>query len=327
MENGHTICVGTVGAGVWYSSDSGARWRRSRMKLPFYAEPGEIQIRSLVVSPHDPNVVYAGSEVGLYRSEDKGAVWDLIESPADGKQIWSIAVHPDDPNVILIGTKPPCVFRTKDGGQTWEELPLNAAESCLAGAPKVTNLLFDPRDSGTVWSSVEIDGIYRSVRWRRHLGASARPGQKRAEPGYPRSDHQPRPAPKNHRHHPGRHLDQHGRRPELGVARVPTFLRAGYFVLSRCGAESRRSQRHVCGQWGFHSGQGRGHPAFDRRWANLAGRPVTRRTQLNHVLVCHASGGPRLYRGQQPARLCLHQSGRRGVVELNPNESSVRSGR
>ena len=59
--------------GVWYSSDSGARWRRSRMKLPFHAEPGEIQIRSLVVSPNDPNVVYAGSEVGLYRSEDKGA--------------------------------------------------------------------------------------------------------------------------------------------------------------------------------------------------------------------------------------------------------------
>ena len=163
MENGHTICVGTVGAGVWYSSDSGARWRRSRMKLPFHAEPGEIQIRSLVVSPHDPNVVYAGSEVGLYRSQDKGAVWDLIESPADGKQIWSIAVHPDDPNVILFGTKPPCVFRTRDGGQTWEELPLNAAERCLAGAPKVTNLLFDPRDSGTVWASVEIDGIYRST--------------------------------------------------------------------------------------------------------------------------------------------------------------------
>ena len=71
MDNGHTICVGTVGAGVWYSSDSGARWRRSRMKLPFHAEPGEIQIRALVVSPHNPNVVYAGSEVGLYRSEDK----------------------------------------------------------------------------------------------------------------------------------------------------------------------------------------------------------------------------------------------------------------
>ena len=72
MENGHTICLGTVGAGVWYSSDSGEHWRRSRMNLPFHAEPGEVQIRSLVVSPHDANVVYAGSEVGLYRSKDKG---------------------------------------------------------------------------------------------------------------------------------------------------------------------------------------------------------------------------------------------------------------
>ncbi|MCH8243977.1 MAG: hypothetical protein IH897_15405 [Planctomycetes bacterium] len=64
MENGHTICLGTVGAGVWYSSDSGEHWRRSRMNLPFHAEPGEVQIRSLVVSPHDANVVYAAGFSG-----------------------------------------------------------------------------------------------------------------------------------------------------------------------------------------------------------------------------------------------------------------------
>ena len=67
MNTDFTICVGTVGAGVWFSPDGGEHWRRSRMNLPFDAEPGEIQIRSLAVSPHNPHHVLAGSEVKSLR--------------------------------------------------------------------------------------------------------------------------------------------------------------------------------------------------------------------------------------------------------------------
>ncbi|MGO9060348.1 MAG: WD40/YVTN/BNR-like repeat-containing protein [Candidatus Binataceae bacterium] len=162
MAHEFTLCVGTVGAGVWYSADGGERWRRSAMKLPFYAEPGEIQIRSLAVSPHNPHHVLAGSEAGLYRSEDNGMSWDLIESPMAGMQIWSAAWHPADPGVIFAGTKPPGVFRTVDGGQRWEKLPIDIVEKCFAGAPKVTNIVFDPRAPKNVWVSVEIDGVFRS---------------------------------------------------------------------------------------------------------------------------------------------------------------------
>lgn len=158
-----TICVGTVGAGVWYSPNGGEKWRRSKMNLPFQAEPGEIQIRALAVYPQDPNRILAGSEMGLYRSEDKGATWDLVESPiADGVQIWSVAVHPTNPDIIFAGTKPPAVYRSKDGGKQWEQLPIPIAERCFAGAPKVTNIVFDPRDDRSVWVGVEIDGVYCS---------------------------------------------------------------------------------------------------------------------------------------------------------------------
>jgi photosystem II stability/assembly factor-like uncharacterized protein len=137
-----TICVGTVGAGVWYSPNGGEKWRRSKMNLPFHAEPGEIQIRALAVYPQDPNRILAGSEVGLYRSEDKGATWDLVESPIeDYAQIWSVAVHPTNPDIIFAGTKPPGLFRSIDGGKHWEKLPIPIAERCFAGAPKVTNIL------------------------------------------------------------------------------------------------------------------------------------------------------------------------------------------
>ena len=163
MAQDHTICVGTVGSGVWTSTDSGKTWRRSRMDLPFEDQPGEIQIRALAVSPHDSGRLYAGSEVGLYMSEDKGQNWSLIESPTGGTQIWSVAVHPSDPEEIWVGTKPPAVYRTRDGGESWDQVPISIADQCLAGAPKVTNIVFDPRDAKSVWVGVEIDGVYRST--------------------------------------------------------------------------------------------------------------------------------------------------------------------
>jgi len=61
MANDFTICVGTVGAGVWFSPDGGDQSRRSKMKLPFYAEPAELQVRTLAVSPHNPHHLLAGS--------------------------------------------------------------------------------------------------------------------------------------------------------------------------------------------------------------------------------------------------------------------------
>src|SRR5258708_24905533 len=93
MANDFTICVGTVGAGVWFSPDGGDHWRRSRMKLPFYAEPGEIQIRTLAVSPHNPHCLLAGSEAGPYPSENNCATCDWIDPPIESQQILSPTLH------------------------------------------------------------------------------------------------------------------------------------------------------------------------------------------------------------------------------------------
>src|SRR5260370_5869940 len=80
----------------------------------------------------------------------------------EGKQIWSAAFHPADPDSILAGTTEPGVYGSNDGGKSWDRLEVQMAEGCLGGAPKVTNILIDPRDKRMIWVGVEIDGVYCS---------------------------------------------------------------------------------------------------------------------------------------------------------------------
>jgi photosystem II stability/assembly factor-like uncharacterized protein len=165
MTQQFTICVGTVGAGIWYSPDSGEHWQKSRMELPFFSEIGDIQVRALAVSPHNPHVIFAGSEIGLHRSEDNGASWKLLDLPMQGSQIWAIGLDPSDRDIIYVGTKPPAVFRSKDGGKRWEKLPIGFAERCPIpiGPPRVTAIVVDPQNHNSVWAGAEVAGVFHSV--------------------------------------------------------------------------------------------------------------------------------------------------------------------
>ena len=157
MEGDYSILVGTTGAGLFHSADSGENWRR--IGSPF---PGESQIRALAVDPKNSNVVYAGADNGIYRTEDSGMNWAKLDSPMDGLKIWAIAINPTDPNTIFAGTSPPFLFRTRDGGKSWEKLSAAIAQECAIGLPRITALVVDPVDSDTVLAGVEIDGVYRS---------------------------------------------------------------------------------------------------------------------------------------------------------------------
>ena len=157
MAGNYSILVGTTGAGLFRSLDSGNTW--SRAGNPF---PGESQIRALAVDPQNSNVVYAGSNNGIYRSEDAGDNWVKMDSPMEGLNIWSIAIDPGDSETIFAGTSPPYVFRSRDGGKNWEKLSAAIAQECAIGSPRVTAMLVDPVDRGTVLAGVEIDGVYRS---------------------------------------------------------------------------------------------------------------------------------------------------------------------
>ncbi len=165
MAKDFTICAGTVGSGIWYSADSGQRWSKSAMELPFFAEIGDIRALALAPSPHDRHRMLAGSEIGLHLSDDDGKSWKLLDFPINGSQIWSVAFDPSDKDVILVGTKPPAVFRSEDGGRRWQKLVIDFPARCPIpiGPPRVLALVFDPLDHRSIWAGAEVGGVFHST--------------------------------------------------------------------------------------------------------------------------------------------------------------------
>ena len=165
-----TICVGTVGTGVWTSGDGGESWRRAWIGVG-----NESRIYGMAVHPREPRTVFAGAEDGLYKSTDGGMRFEHIDSPMNRMDVWRIAFDPNDPDTMFAGTRPAALFRSTDGGRQWRRLAVDMVEECPnVGVPRITALTVDPADSHIVWAGVEVDGVRRSLdggeTWMRITG-------------------------------------------------------------------------------------------------------------------------------------------------------------
>jgi photosystem II stability/assembly factor-like uncharacterized protein len=127
MAEDYTIHLGTVGNGLFFSRDGGETWNVGSTDAPppAMAVAGlEGNVRALAVYPDSPHRLLAGTDwTGIYRSEDNGDSWQHLESPMEGMEIWSIDVDPLDSDKIFVGTRPDG-FRSRDGGKSWEALPI-----------------------------------------------------------------------------------------------------------------------------------------------------------------------------------------------------------
>ena len=75
------------------------------------------------VHPTDPNVVFAGTHDGVYRSTDSGKTFQRTNFPDKGMEIWSFLVDAGNPKLVYAGGSPVAVYRSEDSGETWRELP------------------------------------------------------------------------------------------------------------------------------------------------------------------------------------------------------------
>ncbi len=69
---------------------------------------------SIFVHPKDPNLVFAGTSDGIWRSEDSGASFQRTDFPDTGKQVWSFIAIDDKPDCMYAGASPIDVYRSED---------------------------------------------------------------------------------------------------------------------------------------------------------------------------------------------------------------------
>ena len=163
MEKQGTILVGTIGQGVMMSADGGESWTRAGVRQGMHSD---CIVKALLSDPWHPGVVYAGTDMGLYKSDDNGAGWHLLDTPMNGSMVWSMAIDPVDSSVMFVGTGTPSqpgIFRSADGGKTWDRLPVEIALDCPnVGIPRPTGISVDHTDHRHVWVGLEVGGVRHS---------------------------------------------------------------------------------------------------------------------------------------------------------------------
>jgi photosystem II stability/assembly factor-like uncharacterized protein len=126
--------------------------------------PQDVEARALAVHPREPDVVYAGTQDGPYRSLDAGNHWERLGFPERDVVIWSLAFHPANPEIMFAGSAPVGVYRSDDGGEHWRRLAnARSPGHCEMGFPTRTiGIAADPNRPEDVYAALEVSGVIRS---------------------------------------------------------------------------------------------------------------------------------------------------------------------
>src|SRR3990167_6036815 len=96
--------------------------------------------------------------------------------PWEFARVWPLEPSPTDPDTVYAGVEDAALFRSTDGGQTWQELPglrRHASASSWqpgAGGMCLHTILLDPSDPARIFIAISAAGVFRSddagTTWR-----------------------------------------------------------------------------------------------------------------------------------------------------------------
>jgi hypothetical protein len=174
--------------GAWLYHGDAAR-RNWRTDGPHFL--GHV-INHLVLDPRDGRTLLAAAKTGhlgptVFRSTDLGRTWKEATRPpafakaANGQTgravdhtFWLTPAHPSEPEVWYAGTSPQGLFRSGDGGVTWEPFsPINddpqyrawmgTVQDGTPDGPKLHSIIVDPRDPKHLYFAMSGGGVHESV--------------------------------------------------------------------------------------------------------------------------------------------------------------------
>jgi photosystem II stability/assembly factor-like uncharacterized protein len=181
------VLVGTR-KGAFILASDGAR-RDWTIDGPHF---GGWEVFHVNASPADPDRMYAAQYTGwhgqvIQRSSDGGKTWEAVDNefayvgeagvhrdydgthvPYTFKKVWHLEPSPDDPDTVFAGVEDAALFRTSDGGRSWEELTgLRTHETHEQWAPGgggmcLHTILIDPADSRRMYVAISSAGVLRT---------------------------------------------------------------------------------------------------------------------------------------------------------------------
>ncbi|MGF7141417.1 T9SS type A sorting domain-containing protein [Roseimarinus sediminis] len=158
---GNTWFAGSVGGGIWKTSDAGESWKNLTPSLP------SLSTVCLAMAPSNTSLIYAGTGEGfgnsdaikgdgIFKSEDKGASWTQLQSTAANEDfafVNRIIVDPNNEQVLIAATNT-SIQRSSDGGQTWTRV--------FEDDGRVQHLIHHPGSFDIQYASINNKGIVRS---------------------------------------------------------------------------------------------------------------------------------------------------------------------
>ncbi|MHB8730980.1 MAG: WD40/YVTN/BNR-like repeat-containing protein [bacterium] len=185
--SGARVLVGTrKGAFILTSDGKRNRWN---VAGPHFAG---WEIYHMKGSPASPNRLYASQTSGWFgqqvqRSDDGGKTWEPVgnqftyagatgthqwydgtQHPWEFKRVWHLEPSLTDPDTVYAGVEDAALFRSADGGKTWEELPglrgHGSGPNWMPGAGGMClhTILLDPSDPKRMYIAISAAGVFRS---------------------------------------------------------------------------------------------------------------------------------------------------------------------
>jgi hypothetical protein len=170
--NGHETYIYTglagegehIGAGGLYRCLDG-EWEWQSMARGLPPQP---QVRTLVMHPGQPAILYAGTQAGIYRSDDRGMHWEALAAPQHAGEVWSLAFHPHHPHILYAGYEPCAIYRSEDSGAHWQQMDTSkvvfphVTTYMPPLAKRVFQITADPLNPREMYAAIEVGGLLAS---------------------------------------------------------------------------------------------------------------------------------------------------------------------
>jgi photosystem II stability/assembly factor-like uncharacterized protein len=161
-SNPSVVYLATASGGVWKSVNAGTTWE------PIFTRYGTANIGDIAVFQPNPAIVWVGTGEacvrnsvgwgdGVYKSTDGGRTFVHV-GLRESHHIGRIVVHPTNPDLVYVASQgylwarggDQGVFRTRDGGRTWQRLGGGLPNDGRTGA---SDLVMDPSNPNVLYAA------------------------------------------------------------------------------------------------------------------------------------------------------------------------------